>query len=144
MKKIVLIALLFCGVQSLFAQKLTANKVPQAAKDGFKKTHPTATATWEREDNNYEANFTENGKRMSCVVDKQGMILETESPLIIAELPAAAKTYVNQHYKGKKPKEVAKIVKASGETEYEVNYGNGDVLFNANGSRIEKGKKKED
>lgn len=143
MKKLFLAALpLTCSFVG-FSQKLASNKVPQAVKEGYKKAHPASTATWEWEDKNYEANFTENGKAMSCVVNKQGTILETESPLPLNELPAVAKTYVNKHYKRQKPKEVAKIIKANGDINYEVNYGSGDVLFDRAGNRIQKIEKKE-
>lgn len=126
-----------------YSQKINASKVPQATKNAFKKAHPNSTASWEREDANYEANFTENGKSMSCVIDKQGTILETEAPITEAELPVIAKTYVNEHYKGKKWKEVAKIVKANGEVNYEVNAGGTDVLFDAHGHHLEKKEKKD-
>ena len=143
MKRLFLATLaLTCGFIG-FSQKLAGAKVPQAVKSGLLKAHPNAKATWEWEDKNYEANFTENGKSVSCVLDKQGTILETETPATLAELPAAAQTYVSQHYKGKKAKEVAKISKANGEIAYEVNYGSGDVLFDSNGNRQEKREKKE-
>ena len=143
MKKALAVFVIMLICASGYTQKLDAKNVPQAAKNGFKKAHPNATATWEREDANYEANFTEGSKRMSCVIDKQGTILETESPITEAELPAAAKTYVNEHYKGKKWKEVAKIVMANGEVNYEVNAGGTDVLFDANGHHLEKKEKSE-
>lgn len=120
-----------------YTQKLDAKKVPQPVKDSFKKAHPNSAATWEWEDANYEANFTETGKTMSCVIDKKGTILETESVIVPAELPHAAATYMDQHYKGKKWKEVAKIVKANGEVNYEVNVGT-DILFDANGKHLQK------
>jgi hypothetical protein len=120
-----------------YSQKLDARKVPQSVKDAFKKAHPNSAATWEWEDANYEANFKEAGKTMSCVVDKKGTILETESAIAASDLPGAATTYMHQHYKGKKWKEVAKIVKANGEVNYEVNVGT-DVLFDANGKHLEK------
>ena len=143
MKKFFFASFVLLMGTAAFSQKLASSKVPQAAKDAFAKAHPNTTAAWEREDANYEANFKEGGKAMSCVIDKRGTILETESPVTEAELPAAAKTYVAQHYKGKKAKEVAKIARANGEINYEVNYGGGDVLFDAAGKRINKGEKKE-
>jgi Putative beta-lactamase-inhibitor-like, PepSY-like len=127
-----------CG----YSQKVDAKKVPQAVKDAFTKAHPGSTATWEWEDANYEANFTEGGKTMSCVINKKGTIIETESSIAASELPAAATSYMNQHYKGKKWKEVAKIVKSNGEVEYEVNVGT-DVLFDAKGNHLQKKEKKE-
>ncbi|GAA4740170.1 hypothetical protein GCM10023229_19330 [Flavisolibacter ginsenosidimutans] len=118
--------------------------MPQAVKEGFAKAHPNTAATWEWEDANYEANFKEGGKTMSCVIDKRGTILETESPVTFNELPAGAKNYVTQHEKGGKIKEVAKIAKANGAINYEVNVQGKDILFDANGTRIEKPKEKKE
>lgn len=140
MKKILTAFLLVFAFGYGHSQKLNANKVPQTVKNGFKKAHPNTTVSWEWEDANYEANFTEGGKAMSCVIDGKGTILETESPITEAELPAVAKTYVNEHYKGKRWKEIAKIIKANGEVNYEVNVGM-DVLFDAKGHHL---KNKED
>lgn len=119
-----------------YAQKLDAKKIPSKVKEAFQKAHPHATASWEWEDANYEANFKENGKSMSCVISKQGTILETESPITMAELPAGVTTYMSEHYKGKKWKEIAKITKANGEVNYEVNTGGTDVLFDSNGHHL--------
>lgn len=135
MKMSVVLCLFLLPSMYGYSQKLNASKVPPEVNEAFKKAHPEATASWEWENSNYEANFKENGKEMSCVIDKSGAILETESPIIPSELPAPATSYINQHYKGKKWKEVAKIVKANGAVNYEVNVGK-DVLFDANGKRL--------
>lgn len=129
-----LLTMLITG--AAFSQKLGAAKVPAAVKEGFKKLHPHAVASWEREAGNYEASFKEEGKSMSCVIDKQGHILETESAIPASELPAAAKAYVNKNYKGKAWKETAKIVKSNGEVNYEINVAGKDVLFDANGNHL--------
>src|SRR5439155_26490637 len=100
-------------------------------------------ASWEWEDAAYEANFVESGKAMSCVIDQRGTILETESAITMAELPASAKAYVTQHFKGKKWNEITKVTKANGEVNYEVNVAGTDVLFDSNGSHLQKKEKKE-
>jgi len=144
MKKIFFAFVVLSACTTAFSQKLASTKVPGAVKEGFAKTHPNTTATWEREDANYEANFKEDGKAMSCVIDKRGTVLETESPVTFSELPAGAKNYVAQHEKGAKIKEVAKIAKANGVINYEVNVQGKDILFDSNGSRIEKPKEKKE
>lgn len=140
MKKILLVMVITTTSLAAFSQKLSADKVPAAVKEGLKKSHPHAVATWEREDANYEANFKENGKTMSCILNKQGTVLETETAIALSDLPATAKTYIDQHYKGKKVKETAKIVKANGEIAYEAEINGRDVMFDANGNFIEKKK----
>jgi hypothetical protein len=146
MKKLFLMLLALSGSVAAFSQKIDAVKVPQAVKDGLKKSHPAATPAWEWEDKNYEANFKENGKEISCVLNKQGTILETETVITTAALPQPARTYLETHYKGKKVKEVAMIVKANGETSYEVVLPSGELLFDASGNfkTVEKEKKEKD
>jgi hypothetical protein len=139
MKKLCMMALLVAvaGLVSR-AQSLSSAKVPATVKAAFTKAHPGASSKWEWEDANYEVNFKENGKIMSCVLDKQGTILETETEVTMNELPAAAQDFIKQHYKGKKAQEVAKITKASGEVKYEVRVTGKELLFDANGKNISK------
>ena len=141
--KNILAALVFFSICFYgYAQTLDASKIPQKVKDAFKKAHPSSAATWEQEDAYYEANFKESDQAMSCLINMQGTILETESSITETELPVNAKKYMNTHYKGKQWKEVAKIVKANGEVNYEVNVGT-DVLFDSKGNHLEKKQEKE-
>ena len=145
MKKLLLsfsLMMAFSGIS--FSQKLTANKVPQVVKDGLKTSHPGVTATWEWEDANYEANFKEGGKSLSCIVDKGGNILETETMVNYNELPAAAKTYINTHFKNAKWNEIARIQKAGGEINYEVVRKGEELMFDANGKYLELVKEKKE
>jgi hypothetical protein len=144
MKKILFAAVIIAGSFTAFSQNLASTNVPQPVKSAFAKAHPNAKAKWELEDAAYEATFSEGGKSMSTVISKQGTILETESAIAFNELPAGAKNYVNEHYKGKKIKEVAKIVKANGDVNYEVNVQGKDVLFDSNGNFIEKPKEQKE
>jgi hypothetical protein len=142
MKKIIFLSFALAFSLVSFSQKLNESKVPQAVKAGFKKSHPNASPSWEMEDKNYEANFTDGGKTVSCILDKQGTILETETVLTVSDLPQPARTYLDQHYKGAKPKEVAKIQKSNGEVIYEVVLKSKELLFDATGNfnKVEKEK----
>jgi hypothetical protein len=137
MKTILTVIFMTACALEASSQKLNETKVPQIVKTAFQKAHPAVKANWEWEDENYEANFKENGKEMSCVINKQGSILETESPIAVTELPAGAKAYLDEHYKGKKWKETTKIVKANGEVNYEVDIAGKDVLFDTNGHHLQ-------
>lgn len=121
---------------SVKAQKLSTDKVPSPVKNGLTKAHPGVTATWEWENTNYEANFKENGKPVSCVLDKNGTILETETEITQSELPKAVNTYISDHYKGKKIKEIATIRKANGEITYEVAVSGKELIFDQSGKFI--------
>ena len=126
----VMVALSACG------QKLKESQVPAAAKAAFQKQYPNAKATWEKEDGNYEANFKQDGKTMSSVIDKTGTILETETDIAIGELPASAQAYIKSHYPEVKIKEASKIVKTNGEVNYEALVNGKDVMFDTNGKFI--------
>ncbi len=137
MKKLFIITIV-AGISGLSAcgQKLKDSQVPAAAKAAFQKQYPNTKAGWEKEDANYEMNFRQNGKSMSSVIDKNGTILETETDISVSNLPQSAQAYIKEHYKGAKIKEAAKIVKASGEVNYEALINGKDVMFDRNGNFI--------
>ena len=135
MKKL-LIGFFVCAGCAVQAQKLKLSEVPAAAKTAFAKANPNTTAEWEKENDSYEVNFKNNGKKMSYVINKSGSILETESEIDVNELPETVKAYVKQHNKGAIAKAAEKIVKANGETSYEVKVKNKELMFDSNGKMI--------
>ncbi|ANE53719.1 hypothetical protein SY85_24885 [Flavisolibacter tropicus] len=124
----------------VYAQHINADKVPATVKTSFSKAHPGVTAKWEKEAGNYEVSFKESGNDMSCVIDQQGSILETETDMAVSKLPATITNYIHQHYKGSKIKEAAKIVKANGEINYEAEVGGKDLLFDSSGKFLKEEK----
>ena len=137
MKKVFLLLLLFAAKATL-AQKLKAADVPAIAKASFSKAHAGAAGTWEREGTNYEVNFKEDRKTMSCVVDKNGTILETETDMRVHDLPQTVQDYVAQHYKGNPIKEAAHLVKNDGSKLYEAEVGGQDLLFKEDGTFVKR------
>lgn len=121
-------------VVSAFAQKKASAKIPQEVISAFTAAHPKVKAKWEKEKENYEANFTESGKKMSCVLDAKGVILETEMEIGITDLPAMARDYVKKNHKGGTIKEAVKIVTSTGETTYEAQVDKKDLIFDTNGN----------
>ncbi|KQC00026.1 PepSY-like domain-containing protein [Pedobacter sp. Hv1] len=134
MKKIIVFLFLLCFVTTAsFAQKLSAKKVPAAITAAFAKNHASITkVSWEMEKTNYEAGFMLNGKETSEVYTAQGVLVETEVAINVAELPEAVKMKL----KGKKVAEAAKITKADGTVVYEAEVGGKDLLFDAKGNMI--------
>lgn len=88
---------------------------------------------WEKEAANYEVNFVQGGHEMSALFNSAGTLEETEMEIKAAQLPASVTSYVQQHYKGSKIKEAAKITKGNGEVNYEAEVKGMDVLFDASG-----------
>ena len=135
MKKLILMCLMLAGV-SAYAQKIDESKVPAVVKEAFKKNFAVATAKWELEKGNYEANFKEGNQTMSALFDPKGTWIETETDIKISELPAKVQAYVAQNYKGAKIKEAAKIKKANGTINYEAEVKGKDLIFDEQGNFI--------
>ena len=133
------IALSFTAMSQEKAEK--AVPAPALAKAAFNKSFAGATKVkWEKEKNDYEVNFEQNGKKMSAVYDSKGTLKETETEIKVAELPATAVDYIKQHYKGNLPTGAAKITDAAGVVTYEAELKGKDVIFDASGKFIREAK----
>lgn len=131
----------------MLAQKLSEKEVPATVKEGLEKTYKDAKVEkWEKEGNNYEAEFDLGKQEYSVLLDGTGNILETEIEIAVSDLPAGAKDYVAKNYKGGKIKEASKITDAAGVITYEAEVGKEDLIFDANGNylKTEKDSEKED
>ncbi len=136
MKKMIIAGLVLLSV-SASAQQMNAAKVPASVKASFSKSFASVKdAKWEKENGNYEANFLQNGKKMSATFDPNGICMETENAIEISALPAAATAYLANNYKGEKIKDAAMLKMANGETHYEAEVKGMDVIFDANGKFI--------
>lgn len=126
------------------AQKMTAAQVPAAATAAFAKAFPgVKKAEWEREDGQYEAGFTQNGQEMSVLLSPAGELLETETELRPAQLPAPVREALATRHRAAKVTEAAKIVThKTGAVTYEAEVSEGgqrrDLLFGADGQEVAK------
>ncbi|QEC66061.1 hypothetical protein FRZ67_01595 [Panacibacter ginsenosidivorans] len=112
-----------------YAQKET----PAAVQEAFKKNFPGVTVKkWEKEDGNYEANFTKDGKSMSATFDVKGTWMETETDIAAKDLPASVRSYVKEYYKGSIIKEAAMLKTPKGDM-YEAEVKGKDLLFDMSG-----------
>jgi len=109
-------------------------------KNAFEKKYPGKKANWEREDSNYEANFTHNGRTMSTVINKSGTIVETETEIPVSELPGAVNDYMKKNYPGLTISGAARIVRSNGDVNYEAEVHGKDVVFDMNGKFIKEAK----
>lgn len=136
MKKMIL-AVLILSVTTASAQKISANKVPAVVSKAVDQKFPDAQALkWERENDNFEANFKDGLKHRSVLVAPSGKIMEVETAIGTASLPAKVREYVSANYKNAKIKEAAEIVQASGEVNYEAEVNGMDLLFSSKGTFI--------
>ena len=95
-----------------------------------------------KESDKHEAGFKQNGVTMSALITPAGELVETESDMSPAKLPAAVRATLARDYKAYKVTEAAVLVSASGATTYEAEVSQGGkhhkVVFNADGSLAKK------
>ncbi|MDB5232259.1 MAG: hypothetical protein JWN76_3064 [Chitinophagaceae bacterium] len=118
------------------AQKLDASKVPATVKVSFSRQFPGVSAKWEKEQQNYEAGFTQGGHASSALFEANGTFLESEIAIKASGLPAKVNAYIAKHHSGKNIREAAKITKADGEINYEAEVIGQDLIFDANGNFV--------
>lgn len=138
MKKI-----LFAGLLSLAtflttsaAIRLTDN-TPATVKATIARLYPTArNVKFEKENGDYEAEFKHNGKAMSVVLDANGTVKETETEIPVNALPAAIRDFVAKKMPGKKIREAAEMLDATGKKTFEAQVGGKDLIFDERGTLI--------
>ena len=131
MKNTIIAMALLCTISC------TAQNVPVAVKNAFAKSFPnTAVKKWDKEDGNYEANFSKDGKTMSATFDANGNWKETETDIQVGELPEAVVSYVKSNYKGATIKEAAVLSNTESKKMYEAEVKGKDLLFDENGKFI--------
>jgi len=131
----IVVAGLMAG-SSAQGQKLTEKQVPVIVKNALAKEYPGIKASWDKEDANYEASFKQDGKSMSTVIDGSGAIVETEINISVTDLPKPVLDFMQKNYSGAKIVEAARIVKANGDINYEVEVHHKDIVFDAEGKFI--------
>lgn len=137
MKKLVLMMVAAMITSLTFAQKMQEKDVPAPVKTAFQKNFPQAKVEkWEKEGDNFEAEFELNKSEQSVLFDAQGIIIETEIEIEISQLPSGVLDYVKINYKGQSVKEAAKITDTKGTVTYEAEIKGMDLLFDSNGKFI--------
>lgn len=137
-KSILLFALGFSAITAN-AQKINEADVPAAIKSSLSKLHPNAKVDkWEKEGNNFEAEFTENKVETSVEFGPNGQLIATEVEMNVSDLPKAISDYCTKNMAGKKIKEASKITDASGKVSYEAEVDEADYIFDANGNFVKK------
>ena len=140
-KTMKLLAILFLGTGTIFAQEIPESQVPSVIVNNFKKEFPKASdVEWERQGDqynvefeigwftDYEAWFTETGK-----------IIRFTEDISERDLPEAIKNAIKTQYKGYRIDDVEKITENGVET-YKVEIEKGDdernLVFSTNGELI--------
>ena len=137
MKKFLLVALAAILTTSSFGQKTSKDNVPQSVQDALKKSFPNAQVEkWEKENQNFEAEFDFNKEEMSALFSPEGKLIETEVDIAIGDLPAPIVNYVSKNLSGKKIKEASKITNSAGNVSFEAEVGGKDYIFDSSGNLL--------
>ena len=125
-----------------FAQRVNVKDVPEPVKSKFNSVYPDVKkVTWDMEDGNYEAGFTQNKTKKSVVFDKEGNLLETETRLSVSSLPESVLNSVKADYPKNKIREAAKF-ESNGTITYEAEIKNGgkswDLIYSEDGKLLKK------
>ena len=127
--KILLLAIGFTTFTA-YAQKMKEADLPVPVKTAFSKQYPgIKSAKWEKEKENYEAEFDDNKVKTSVLFNATVSLLETEMELKTSELPKAVSEYVVKNLAGKNIKEASKITNAKGDVTYETRIGDSNYIF---------------
>lgn len=122
---------LFMHVQFLRKQKFILRQIIQVLKSPLVK-----------DDGEFEVEFKESGKNMSCSYDKGGMLLETETEITIQELPAHIKEAVNKAYPNYNIEDIEEVSIPNAGIQYEMELELGkiefEVLVSGDGTSITK------
>jgi hypothetical protein len=126
---------------SIFAQYV---EVPKRVQDEFMKLYPKTTEVkWSKESQDeFEAEFKDNGETVSVVLNTEGELIETETKIDIKDLPKSVEPFVMENYKDYEITEAAKIIDGKGVLTYEAEISNckekKDLLFDKDGKSIVK------
>ncbi len=149
MKRIFVFIVSALFVISIYAQEKAEVNVPKEVKAAFTKLYPSAQdVKWsEEEDEEFEAEFTFNGKDISVVLDKEGTLKETETKIEVSELPQSIRDFVKKNYPDFKLTEAASIEVIGAMMSYEAEISKDgthkDLLFTKEGQLIKKKAKEE-
>jgi hypothetical protein len=145
--KTYLIILMLGASTPLLAQKIDSKNVPASVKNSLNQNFGVTIATWDKEGEDYEANFKVQGKKASVVFSPTGIILETENTIDQSSLPASVKTTLEKDYAGYKIEEAEKIT-SKGVIQYEAKVEKGEksfeLLFDVDGKLLKKEEEHED
>lgn len=142
MKNLIVVLLVVFAAVTVSAQIKKEVKVTEKAKACFAKLYPNVKEVkWGKEGKTeFEAEFKDNGKTISVVIDAEGNLRETETDIAKSDLPKGIEEYVAKFHDGWRITEAAEIVDAKGNVTFEAQISKGkikkDLLFDKSGKLV--------
>lgn len=138
-KIVCILFLLVIAADTMFASGAGIKpKVPQAVLDAFKAKYPLVKdIEWEKEGDNYEAEFEMGKSEYEASFTATGQWLETEQEVGVEDLPAAVYTAFNTAYPNAKKVEIEKIETHNQVIKYKFEFKEGrkkkEVVYDSKG-----------
>jgi hypothetical protein len=140
-KVIQLVAVLFLGTGSIFAQDMPENQVPSVIVNNFKKEFPKAKdVEWEKKGDNYNVDFEIGwGTDYEAWFSTAGKLIKYKMEISKASLPQAVKDAIQAKYKGFRIDDTKKYIENGVDTYYvEIEKGHEEykLIFSKDGKII--------
>ena len=113
------------------AQLLETSKVPQTIRSVFEKRYPGISPKWELEDGKFDAEFKRDHKKVEIFFDRKG---NSSEKIEADKIPTEITTYINEHYKGEKPKKIKKLITMNDEVSYTLEVHSKMLTFDSKGN----------
>lgn len=141
MKTLLVVLAVALGISQGNAQRIKSNEVPDRVKKELEQNFNVKDADWEKEGENYEANFEQKGTEISVVFGVDGRVLETEHEIDKKELPTAVLEGLKRDYKDYKIEEASRI-ESNGILTYEAEVEKAEktleLIFDGQGKLLKK------
>jgi hypothetical protein len=122
------------------SSKWDQSQLPATVRDAFEKKYPGTTATWQKEGEQYEAEYKMDGKSFTAVYGSDGSLQETEMEISLSELPDSARNYLQSHFKPDEIKEIEKLTLPNGESSFEAEAAGQELVFDSMGRFVKQEK----
>ena len=148
MKKWMLFLFAYGLFFSVSGQKVEVSELPNGVARVFKISYPEAfNVFWQKTENTYIADFTQNEAKAKAFFGVNGDLLSTEWSVPIEYLPKKIKTNITERYKGFKIKQVDMVRKATdSENHYRLilsqKKNTQTIMYNLKGEPIKEEEKK--
>lgn len=131
-----------CGEAVEGADAISEGSVPVAVRDSLSAQYPGLSATWYLEDSDYEVAMTVNGAHTTAIYTVEGVLLQVETEIAVADLPTDVAAQVSANYSGYTVNTAATIfIVASNETHYEAEVqttdAHYDLIYDASANLLE-------
>ncbi len=133
-------ALSFLGIFAIFGfvknNEFQWGEIPKLVLTSFHSEFPEIQdVEWNKENENYVAEFEINKEEISVTYNSLGIKLETEKEIKASQLPLFVCQYAKNHQLGS-IKEASKILKTGGKTEYKAEISGKNYRFDLHGKLL--------